>query len=357
MGLKRSSKFGTTLSAIIVVAAMLANAATAMAQSQGVTGFDWIGTDPNNIADQRCYASNLEADLNYNRTLTAWTPPASGTPKAQWSYSMQNFRAQVGVIPIGPHTPMNPSEFAGWALYVYDSFDRFRANANVNYRALFTFAKSSPSITYGESLGCHYYAGGQTDPIPCYRLTLNLNQPTSVEYKTASGQVTATPLKLAGGTRYWFSLVGFQSTPSPDITCVVRTTPGLPQTVSPLPNPPVSFALNEWQIPESGLGGAPFPLAHSDFQKSSDPLCDTHRTPVNYMSGYSSLPPYLEWTGNGLDPRTCGAPNQNSCCERTQSAHWAKALSVKRITTVLSTLSATAVKAYSLVEVCRYPDC
>lgn len=360
MVFQRTSKIRALVCGVLAVAGVFAHATPSLAQTQGINGFDWIGTDPQNINTQRCYASNLWEDTNYNRTVTAWTPPASGTPKQRWSYSMNTFRAQVGSINTGVAAPQHPGEYADWQLYVYDSLAAMRGDANNAYRARFNFSQGSSGISYEDSYICHYWVGGFTSPIPCYRLNLNLSLATNATYKTASGQVTQTPLKLNGGTRYFFSLVGYHpSFSSTDIPCVVRTAPGLAQTFSPIPTPALTIALNPQQQAESQLPlGTPFTLAHSDFQMFSPGMADQNRTPVNYLPGFSQLPPYIEWTGYGTDPRTCGLPYAPPCPLRTQSARWAEALGVTRIITYTPLYTTKAYLAIAdRVEVCPSPSC
>ena len=338
---------------ILLSAAVAFSASVASAQTYG---FDNIGTDPAAIGGQKCLLSGLDTGGGFARLISAWSPPASSNPSVQFSYSLNSFRAVVGLIPAG--TPP-PSQHMNWALYVYDSFESFRNDANLNWRAVYTFNFGSPSITSPSAPTCMSTAAGNGYNTPCWYLNLNLNSPSSVAYKTAAGQPTNAPFYPSGGGRYWFSLVGFNANAAQNgSACVVRTNASLPAQYSPPPSPPISFPMNSSQCSEAGMPyPCNFPLAHNEFYKLTQTSfqCNPARSAVNWTN--SPYNPLLNTSFNGLLPLTCGGGNQTPCCERTFAGKTAYALtaSLRKIKAVLGTdISAIAI---ARLRDCSTPGC
>ncbi len=336
---------------LILSISLFIGTSTVQAQTYG---FDNIGTDPAAIGLQKCLVSALDEGGGYYRMATLWTPPASGMANVQYSYNMSTFRAVVGNLPNGsPH----PSEHMNWAVYVYDSFDAFRNDANQNWRALYTFNAGVGSMSYVNAPNCRYYVGTAAYDTPCWYLNLNLAAPSSVAYRTASGQSTTTPLSLLGGTRYVFSLVGFNSNAASwGIPCVVRTNATLPAQYSPPPNPPIFLGQSGAACTEAGLTSpCTVQVAHNDFYKITPVsfACNPVRSFVNWLN--SPYPPLLNGSPDGNLPLTCGGAGQSPCCERAWGGKVAYSLtSTRRSTKILPIAELTAARA---IAACPSPDC
>lgn len=349
--MRRIKTLALALSSFAIIGVFSSSAARAQTY-----GFDYIGTDENAYAGQKCISSFIDASGGYRRLITAWTPPSSGNPNVIYQYSPTTFRSVIGLTPQdSPH----PSGHMNWALYVYDSFENFRADPNNNFRILMTFDVGSPSITYADAPNCIYTAGWNTFAIPCWHLTLNTTAPSSVEYRTATGQPTSIPQKLLGGTRYWFSLVGYNSNPQDGIACVVRTNYQMPAQYSPIPEPAISFPMvYPEQCAEAGLTyPCDFPLAHQDFYKTDESAaqCDEYRTPVNWLN--SPYNPLLNPSPWGHLPRTCGGATESPCCERTFGGRSAYALTGTRSTLKRLLATSTLAAKATPVHLCREPNC
>lgn len=336
----------------LFAASLMLHLPNASAQTQGPNGFDWIGTDPGAIEGQRCYGSSLASGGAFRRLISAWTPAASGNPNVSYTYSLNSFDAIVSVIPNGGQSAPAPSTF-GWALYVYDSFEQFRQNANNNYRALYTFNVGSTGASFQPAPNCHFWAQGFTYNISCYRLGLNLSAASSTEFRTPQGQVTPVPLRLTGGNRYWFSLVGFGPL-NTGMPCVLRTNMSMRPSPSPIPS--VSFNMTAVQCAEAGLGeGCTFPVDHNDFYKLTPGTgyCDGLRTAVNYLPPDQA--PQFNPTIYGQEPRSCGGATHPVCCERTMPALTAYKLSTTRFSQKLTSVQYAAFA--QVIEPCDPPGC
>lgn len=321
----------------------------AIAQS-GPNGFDWIGTDPTNVNDQRCFDAHLTAPGGFSRPITTWTPPAHQGQNAQYYYTPQEFRAVIGSYN-SALDPEHPSTNIYWELFVYDSFDRFRENANQNFRARYTFDLGSSSIEYGEFVGCKLYNLGYFYDIPCYHMTLDLRAPSSVQYKTATGEVTQTPPAIVGGQKYYFSLVGWPV--SIDNPCLVRTNAALPGSVSETPVPMPLIAMTEPQCEEASMDpGCIVPVATSDFLKITPSFgCDEDRSFVNPSDPHYPEPRFVN-VYDGSVPLSCGGGTHQPCCERAMKPRWAYALRTTRILRKLHYLTTNAAR-----PVIYCPDC
>jgi hypothetical protein len=352
-------QFSRTLSsAALALALFVAGVlpSVSFAQSEGPNGFDWIGTNTGNIQDQRCISSTSIGAGVFTRLTTSWVPP-SGSPTVLYNYTPQTFRGIVGVIPTSSNpNPPAVSTTTGWKVFVYDDFARFRADAENNFRVMYSFNLGNTGMTYQSAPNCKYWVNGNYYSMPCNSVSLNLNAASSVQYKTAAGVVTSTPFKLIGGTRYWITMVGFNENITMNgVPCVLRTNSANPGSFSPVPSPVVQFPMSQVQCSEAGLAyPCNFTLGHSDFYKISNAggACDPSRTAVNYID--PDIAPVLNTATIPSAPRTCGWAGV-PCCDRTWAARSGMSMTVTRTATkmVISDLVATA----RIAHACQEPNC
>ncbi len=320
--------------------------------TEGTWGFDSIGSNPGALSGAECKQSMLGINTaHYKRLTTMWTPPTTYS-----RYTMTQFRAVSGIMPDAIHQVSgNPATSQDLKLYVYDDFDRYNQNPNENWRAKYSFNRPHTAVTFQSSglvgVSCGNFSC--VNNVPLYYTTLDLRYPSNVEYRDSNGNSTTSVLRLTGGHRYYFSLVGDGWAPATGYPCLVRTRADQPGYFSPPPFPAATFAMSPMQCSGAGLpAGCSFSLAHSELYSLSSNNVNQDLTPVNYTPTYSQWGPY--WT-TAPGPLSCGWGTTGLPCEkRTYPGRTAKALTVDPYRKLQSNLN---VAIAEFTEICGNGIC